>query len=160
MDNTEAGEIALAKSRIQVKRLIKNGLILKDNVKVHSKFRARLRQQEKRDGRHMGKGKRRGTKNARMPSKVLWMRRQRVLRRLLRKYRKMQKIDKKLYSSFYKFAKGNQFKNKKVLIETIQKEKAERLRQEKLINQQEQRRKINQKKRENKLKKKQRMQKE
>ena len=45
-------------------------------------------------GRHTGHGKRRGTKDARMPQKVLWMRRQRVLRRLLRKYRDAKKITK------------------------------------------------------------------
>ena len=151
MDPNEVSQIGMATSRASVKKLIKNGWVLRINPTVHSRSRARKRLEEKRRGRHMGRGKRRGCKNARMPQKVMWIRRQRVLRRLLKKYRKQRKIDQKLYHRFYLASKGNQFKNKKVLIETIQREKAEKLREQRIQEEQELRRKKNLEKRQRKL---------
>jgi len=128
IDPNETNEVALANSRKNIKKLYKDGLIMKRAVNMHSRSRCKRVHEAKRKGRHNGPGKRKGTRNARMPSKVLWMRRQRVLRRLLKKYREAKKINKDIYHYFYVHAKGNLYKNKKVLIEAIHKMKQEKIR--------------------------------
>ena len=86
-----------------------------------------------------------------MPTKVLWMRRQRVLRRLLKKYRDSKKITKDIYHHFYLASKGNQFKNKTVLMEAIHKMKEEKIREKQLVEQREARRVKNVEKKQKRL---------
>lgn len=121
MDPNEVNEIHLANSRRAVTKLIKDSFIIKKSVSMHCRQRARLRQEEKRLGRHTGLGKRRGQAGARMPTKVLWMRRQRTLRRLLKKYREAKKIDRHLYRELYLACKAGQYKSKKNLIDAVEK---------------------------------------
>ena len=87
MDPNEINEIANANSRANIRKLIKDGLVIKKPVAVHSRSRVRANNEARRKGRHSGFGKRKGTADARTCQKELWMQRMRVLRRLLKRYR-------------------------------------------------------------------------
>ncbi|NXA60352.1 RL19 protein, partial [Mohoua ochrocephala] len=56
LDPNETNEIANANSRQQIRKLIKDGLIIRKPVTVHSRARCRKNTLARRKGRHMGIG--------------------------------------------------------------------------------------------------------
>jgi large subunit ribosomal protein L19e len=134
-DPSELNELGMANSRANIRKLVKDGVIIRKPVAIRSRYRWRKMKEAKSKGRHTGIGNRRGTAEARNPTKLQWMKRMRILRRLLKKYRANGKIDNHLHRELYMKVKGNAFKSKKNLMEHVFKAQAEKLREKKVKDQ-------------------------
>ena len=111
--------IAGAKSRTAIRKIISSKLIFKRAENAVSRSRVRIHTEAKRLGRHTGAGKRNGKRESRAPTKDMWIHRMRSQRRMLRKYRDEKKLTATEFRTFYYKVKGNQYRNKRVLLESI-----------------------------------------
>merc|ERR1711935_1263900 len=69
-DPNEVNEISMANSRQNIRKLVKDGFVVRKPQVIHSRARTRLALEAKAKGRHTGFGRRRGTREARLPTTV------------------------------------------------------------------------------------------
>lgn len=102
-------------SREGVRELLETGVVSKLDPRGNSRTRANKIAQQKKKGRRLGAGSRKGTKNARFSDKDKWMIKLRALRSMLKKLRDEQRLSTKNYKDLYLKSKGNFFRNKRHL---------------------------------------------
>jgi large subunit ribosomal protein L19e len=112
IDPNRTEDAADAITRSDVRTLIASGTIAAKQKKGVSRGRANYRKAQRAKGRRRGQGSRRGKKNARKPSKEVWMQTIRPIRRRLRELRDEGKIDPSTYREYYMKAKGGVFKSR------------------------------------------------
>ncbi|MEM4347454.1 MAG: 50S ribosomal protein L19e [Candidatus Altiarchaeota archaeon] len=112
-------EVSKAITRDDIRALIKDGLISVRKEKGTSRVRVRKIKEQKRKGRRKGHGSRKGKKGARTPRKEIWISKVRALRDELKKLKKEGKIDRKEYRKLYRQIKGNIFKSRRHLRESL-----------------------------------------
>jgi len=125
LDPNEKERIAAVQNYEQVKELVADNIIIKRKDKINSRAHARKLAEGRAKGRRMGLGKRKGTKEARLSSKTIWMKRIRSMRTALKDLKQKGELVGEEYRQYYVQAKGNLFKNKNVMIDAIMKKKSE-----------------------------------
>jgi large subunit ribosomal protein L19e len=101
-----------------VQNLVSSGAVTMRPAKTNSRGRARVKQ-VRRAKRSAGQGQRKGTANARFPSKERWMIKVRAQRKYLKELEKKKKLSPSLTRKLYLRIKGNYFRSKKHMEEYV-----------------------------------------
>lgn len=109
-DATE--DVAAAVTRADVRRLVSGGVIKAAQKAGVSRGRTRHVAAQKKKGRQVGPGSRKGAKYARKPRKERWIQLIRPIRVELRTLRADKKITPSQYREYYMRAKGGQFRSR------------------------------------------------
>lgn len=118
-------KIKEAITKDDMRELISSGMVIKLPKKGVSRARSRKIRLQKIRGRRKGYGSRKGTKNARLTAKRLWMFKVRAQRRLLSDIKQKIKINTKLYRLTYSRIKGGYFRSRKHLLTFLKENKVD-----------------------------------
>lgn len=105
-------DIKEAITKDDIRKLIKEGVIKEKPATGISSFRKRKRLEQKRKGRRRSTGSRKGTKNARMSTKRMWINTIRLQRGLLNILKDKKVISSQDYKLLRRKCKGGFFRSK------------------------------------------------
>jgi len=116
-------EIKDAITKADIRTLIKSGAIRILPINPPSRSRVKTRNAQKKRGRQRGPGGRKGGKSARMPHKLVWIRKIRLMRATLKHLKSTDKVTQQVYDDIYRKAKGNFFRDKGHMLFYLQQNK-------------------------------------
>lgn len=106
-------DIKEAITKADIRGLIGEGVIAKEQAKGISRVRANHRAVQKSKGLRRGPGKRKGKKTALMPRKEAWITKIRAQRSLLTELKANNIVSVDTYKTLYRKAKGGFFRNRR-----------------------------------------------
>ena len=110
-DITQLKEIKEAITTFDIRRLINKGTIYKEQKIGVSRARAKVRANQRKKGRQTGHGSRKGKHNARLSSKLTWVRGVRAQRALIQRMRERELITNDTFKDMYAKIKGGFFRS-------------------------------------------------
>jgi large subunit ribosomal protein L19e len=113
-------QVKEAITKADIRDLIDNKVIEILPLVRNSKARARLRSKAKKKGRQSGPGSKVGTKNARTPTKRVWINRIRLQRKIIKSFKDSGRLSTSDWKTLYYRAKGGFFRNKRHLLQTLE----------------------------------------
>ena len=112
IDTNSLEQVMESATRSDIKELINRHVIQVIPKKGNSTYRHKKRIVQLSKERRRGQGSVRGTKNARFPRKVRWVKTVRALRDELVKLKDQKSIDPKTYRKFYRLIKGGSIRSR------------------------------------------------
>ncbi|MCF7871826.1 50S ribosomal protein L19e [Candidatus Woesearchaeota archaeon] len=106
-------DIKEAITKTDIRQLIDEKAITKQNEKGISRSRANKIKKQKSKGKQKGPGSKKGKRTARLPKKEEWMNKIRSQRQLIKQLKDNENITQETYREIYKKSKGGYFRNKR-----------------------------------------------
>ena len=112
VDPSRAEDLKEAITKTDIRGLIGDGAITKQQKKGVSRARANKTLKQKAKGQRKGDGSKKGKKTASNPRKEVWMKKIRAQRAFLKELKEKNYLDTKTCADLYRKAKGGFFRSK------------------------------------------------